>query len=100
MSLQDKIEDFNKNLKSGLVKTADGCLGCAQNLQKRFQGGEIWAVYWTKYGSVNHYYFIPPDAKPDDTALNQADTIFPQYPMLTVAEVMEIGSKPKFAQVL
>lgn len=40
---------------------------------------------------VHHTYFVPPAAHDSDTALNQADNGFSQYPPLTVGEVKIVG---------
>ncbi len=71
------------------------CLEKALDLYDNRRGG---ALYWVgdlpelglDFG-LHHAYFVPNESKPDESALNQEDNGFPEYPRLTVGEVKKIG---------
>ena len=70
--------------------------GCVQEaIRLKFENndkGSIRYVMNVDGVTVNHAYYIPEGADPDDLALNQADNGYSQYPALTVGEVLEHGT--------
>ena len=73
------------------------CLPKALELRDKNKGGQMyWVGSLDEIGldfGVQHVYYIPPDAKDTDIALNQSDNGFCQYPALTIGEVKLIGQK-------
>jgi len=73
------------------------CLSKALELRDKNKGGQM---YWVgsldgiglDFG-VQHAYYISPNAKDTDMALNQSDNGYNQYPALTVGEVKLIGQR-------
>ena len=88
------------------IERHDGklCLEKALALYDLHGGGEIyWIDSLEKIGSgesLLHAYFVPPNSKPNDIALNQSDNGFPQYPRLTVKEVKYLDNNPMNPEII
>ena len=94
-SLHQLKEKFIKS-KPGFEENIGGqCLEGALSLHEKHKGGFLyWVGNLNKIGlnfGVHHTYFVPPEARDSDIALNQADNGFSQYPPLTVGEVKIVG---------
>jgi hypothetical protein len=71
------------------------CLPKALELRDKNKGGTMyWVGSLDNVGldfGVQHAYYVPPNAKDTDMALNRSDNGYDQYPALTVGEVKLVG---------
>ena len=97
MALKEKIVPFLKIRDEDL---GTDCFPSALDIQSRYNGKGH--VYWVgdvrehvgmRNALVCHFYYIPPEAKDADLALNQADAGYDEFPALTVGEVKQVGSR-------
>jgi hypothetical protein len=98
-------ESILDGIKARLAKTkpitmenrGGGCLENALKLRDQHKGGKMyWVGNLDESGtdlSIQHAYFVPPNANESDLALNQADNGYPQYLELTVGELKQIGQE-------
>lgn len=71
-----------------------GCIPEAFRLQAlAAYRGRVFFVYRYQGQPVSHAYFVRNDIALDDRALNHADNGYPEYPALTVKEVLENGTE-------